>query len=120
MSQVTIVKKGTREFKEARDKFIECFNKKNPIETLIKRSIGAGTTLNKDLPMPFGCFDLSIYVWDDGEKITGIGFFCDRLGCICACAREGMKETYPTYCPELHDTSDSLDELYEWEDEEDW
>jgi hypothetical protein len=114
---MNIVKKGTPEFEKAQEDFIECFSKKNPESSIIERPIGMGTTLNRNLPMPFGCPDLSIYIWDDGKKITGIGFFCHRLGCICSPARSDMEETYPSYCP---DPGELLYQDEDWEDEEDY
>jgi len=105
-SKVKIVKKGTKEFKEAKEKFLSLFTTDNPKETIVAGAIGMKTLQIdklKEIPMPFGCPDLELYVWSPKESKDGkwyVAYFCSRVGCLCAPAREDMEGEYPSYCPD--------------------
>jgi len=114
---IKIVKKGTKEFVEARLQFQKLFSTEEPEDTIKPGNVGMKTTqidkLSK-IPMPFGCSDLELYVWHKDETEDGlnhVAYFCSRLGCLCTCAREdvpGEENSYPNYCP-------NLDEMF-WDD----
>jgi len=103
-----VVSKGTEEFKNAKASYLELFSKKYPKETIICGCMGMKTTQTeklKEIPKPFSCPDLELYIWDSGA----VAFFCERLGCLCSCCREDLQGEYPNYCPGPEDN---------WED--DW
>lgn len=132
---VKIVKKGTKEFAEAKLKFHKLFSTEEPEETVQPGKIGMKTTqLDKlqELPLPFSCLDLELYVWHKDETKDGlnhVAYFCSKLGCLCMCAREDAKETYPDACPDVDEMFwDSYDEHEDYDpgydedffDEDDW
>lgn len=115
MENLVNVIKGSEEFEAAKEKYCELFFAAKK-EDLLARGVfeigehkdkALGFTsqqiLDAELPMPFGCPDLFIQPCIDGSnRVTGVIWFCDRVGCICSCCREDMtspKEAYPTYCP---------------------
>lgn len=116
VAQHNVAKKGSEEFKAACKQYLQLFFDTKQDE-YIKRGIWEfgenkdkclGLTskriLEAKLPMPFGCPDLFIQPCiDDKGKLTGVVWFCDRIGCICSCCREDLtapNEEYPIYCPE--------------------
>jgi hypothetical protein len=135
---VAIVEKGTKEFTDAKQKFFELFfNKTASDQYYNPNPLGARSRVVdehlSEIPMPFGCPSLLVNPTMDGEKVTGVIWFCERAGCICVCCREDFtreNEKYPNYCPsesEFLDTgepcdcgSSTCDECNPgwWEDEE--
>jgi len=119
----SVVKKGTKEFAEARQRFLSLFHTTQHEETIVSGIIGQKTTQIeklKEIPMPFGCPDLELYVWSPQETKDGkwaVAYFCGRVGCLCSPCREDFDETYPSYCPEDNEFT-SFDE--EWGDESDY
>ncbi|RLI28283.1 hypothetical protein DRO58_02535 [Candidatus Bathyarchaeota archaeon] len=120
-----IVKKGTKEFEAVKLQYLSLFRKSQPGETIVKGILGVKSTqaINK-LPMPFGCPALELYIWFENEeeakkkgygKMKAYGFFCGRIGCICAPARSDMEEEYPDYCPPAYPEDWYEDE---WEEDE--
>lgn len=117
--QANIVKKGTKEFREARERFLALFRKDQPENTICSGNIGIKTRQTdklKEIPMPFGCPDLELYscVWPpnkDGSQ--SVAYFCGRVGCLCSCCTEDMDGEYPAYCP----GPDELDFEYDAEDD---
>ena len=148
----TIVKKGTAQFKEVQNQYLKLFFatqeqdyiKKGEFEYGENKGKFLGMTSKKiqeaNLPMPFGCPSLFIQPCfnnaptrepDQLNKLTGIIWFCDRVGCICVCCREDFKaknETFPLYCPnpwemqgaeiENEQNWDDSEDPDEWEDDE--
>jgi len=116
--QVKIVRKGTKEFREARERFLALFRKDQPENMICAGNIGMTTRQMgklKEIPMPFGCPDLELYVWPpnkDGSQ--SVAYFCGRVGCLCSCCREDMDGEYPSYCPD----PDELDFEYDAEDDD--
>lgn len=106
MSKVTIARKGTRHFREARDRFLALFRKDQPENTICAGMIGMKTRQLKKqskIPMPFGCPDLEVYIWGPEKTKDGkahVAWFCGRIGCLCSCCREDMEGEYPNYCPD--------------------
>jgi hypothetical protein len=129
-SPLPAVQKYSKEFAEARQKYLKLFMESTESEMIRKgifefgehagKCLGLTTQkiLNAKLPMPFGCPDLFIQPCEGG----GVIWFCDRAGCICACCREDFteeNEKYPDYCPPKGGFDD-YDEADDYEDEEDW
>lgn len=119
MTQITIAKKGSPEFKAACQQYLKLmdeskepdFIKKGMLPDNKYLGLTSKKVLEAKLPMPFGCPDLFIQACfetlDKGKLTersvcTGIIWFCDRIGCICVCCREDFtkpQEEYPNYCP---------------------
>lgn len=105
--EIEIVKKNTCEFKTAQKQYIDLFVSAKESEYLQRfqqhdgRCLGFTTQkiLDANLPNPFGCPSLFIMPCIENGKGVGVIWLCDRVGCICACCREDMKEEYPDYCP---------------------
>jgi hypothetical protein len=113
--QVKIVKKGTSEFKEVREQFIKLFFESKDEELVPAGPFGYASDRKKqqylglkskkvaaaNLPMPFGCPNLLVNPCVKDGKVTGLIYFCERVGCICVCCREDFtkeNEKYPDYC----------------------
>ena len=95
-----IVKKGTKEFEDAKRTFLALFNSNQLKETIIMGNIGKKSTKSGDLPLPFGCPHLEMYLWGIPSNPPVVGWFCDILGCICDPCRSDMEGEYPTSCPD--------------------
>jgi hypothetical protein len=88
----------SEEFNKARELFFkrlhELAEKKDP--RVGKGLVGA--TLNdttKDIPFPFGCPKLEIYLWGKDDGGPAIAYFCSVLGCLCSpCRGEDFLEDY--------------------------
>jgi len=111
MSQQVAVKKGTKEFSDARHKLLDLFFNRSAKDDYYVSNNGLGSRSKvvdahlSEIPMPFGCPSLLINPTMENEKVTGIIWFCSRDGCICVCCREdftGEKERYPDYCPPVN------------------
>lgn len=119
MTQEQIVKKGTPEFKAACEQYLKLFFDSKEEDFIKKGEFTQGENKGKflgatskkiveaKLPMPFGCPDLFIQPCfnnaegrkpDQLNKLTGVIWFCDRIGCICVSCREDFTEEYPTNC----------------------
>lgn len=134
---VQIVKKGSPEFKQVQQKYLECFLEAKE-EDLLPRGVSdfgehkgkpLGFTsqqiFDAKLPMPFGCPDLFIQPHiDESNRLTGVIWFCDRTGCICVCCRQDFTQQYPTYCPSRFEQADLgedyMQDYYDEPEIEDW
>lgn len=132
MTEQQIVKKRSKEFEAAKRKYCELFFAAKQADFLARgvsdfgehkgKALGftSQQILDAKLPMPFGCPDLFIQPCiDDSNRVTGVIWFCDRVGCICSCCREDMtdpKEAYPTYCPDRSEIGFAYDPEYDNEE----
>lgn len=141
-SAITIVKKGSPEFKVACEQYLKLFFDSKEEDFIKKGEWTHGENKGKflgmtskkiqeaKLPMPFGCPDLFIQACIDNKtgKLSGVIWFCDRVGCICVSCREDFKEEYPTNCPDPNELYfdeneylETTEENFEDEDmEPDW
>lgn len=126
--EIKIVEKGTEEFKKARSEYLRLLGESTDLDILRRGifefgehkgkclGITSQRIIDAKLPMPFGCPSLFVQVTEGG----GIIWFCGRVGCICSCCREDMKEEwthYPKYCPLPEGFENYLDE---GDYDEDW
>lgn len=122
-SEITIAKKGSPEFKAVYEQYLKLFFDSKQEDYIKKGESTQGENKGKflgmtskkiqeaKLPMPFGCSDLFIQpcIDDKTGKLTGVIWFCDRVGCICVSCREDFKEEYPSNCPSVSDFMGACD-----------
>jgi len=127
---VEVVRKGSKEFMEARGQYLKLFFDSEEAD-LIRRGVfeygenkgkclgfTSRKILEAKLPMPFGCPELFIQPCEENGKVTGVIWFCGRDGCICVCCREdfaSLGSAYPNYCP-----SEGFELESEEYNEDDW
>ncbi len=117
-----IVKKGSKEYDEARVRYLFLFKKDQPEDMILSGNIGMKSKQAAALPMPWGCPRLEVYIWSGDGKPASFGFFCDICGCICEPCRADMDGTYPEACPEEGESSldeDEEEDFDEWDEEDD-
>jgi hypothetical protein len=118
-ASLEIVKKVSPEFKAACKQYLKLFFDSKQEDYIKKGEFTQGENKGKflamtskkileaKLPLPFGCSNLCIQpcIDDKTGKLTGVIWFCDRVGCICVSCREDFTEEYPTNCPNLADVN---------------